>query len=159
MRRYGDWTFVANDLRLVGLLEDANEVIALFARCAHRENEGVSKFFQLLSESWEFYFLLVVVGFYFWGLPLFFFCLSSLQCVFYKLVDKILVSFCVRISEGFYVVFCALFRFVERVDVFVIPRELRPPLIRMLALFNEINLSYCCVSPFHRLLSFSRVMR
>lgn len=158
MRRYGDWTFVANDLRLVGLLEDANEVIALFARCAHRENEGVSKFFQLLSESWECYFLLVV-GFYFWGLPLFFFCLSSLQCVFYKLVDKIFVSFCVRISEGFYVVFCALFRFVERVDVFVIPRELRPPLIRMLALFNEINLSYCCVSPFHRLLSFSRVMR
>lgn len=107
MRRYGDWTFIANDLRLVGLLEDANEVIALFARCAHRENEDVSKFFQLLSESWEFYFLLVVVGFYFWGLPLFFFCLSSLQGVFYKLVDKILVSSRVRVSEGFYVVFAS----------------------------------------------------
>ena len=159
MRRYGDWTFIANDLRLVGLLEDANEVIALFARCAHRENEGVSKFFQLLSESWEFYFLLVVVGFYFWGLPLFFFCLSPLQCVFYKLVDKILVSSRVRVSESFYVVFCALFRFVERVDVFVVPRELRPPLICMLALFYKVNLPYCCVSPFHRLLSFSRVMR
>ena len=154
MRQYGDWVIAANNLRLVGLLEDANEVIALFARCAHRENEGVSKFFQLLSESWEFYFLLVV-DFYFWGRPLFFFCLSSLQCVFYKLVDKILVSSRVRVSEGFYVVFCILFRFVERVDVFVIPNEFRSPFICMLALFDEINPSYRCVSPFHRLVFFS----
>ena len=159
MRRYGDWTFIANDLRLVGLLEDANEVISLFARCAHRENEGVSKFFQLLSESWELYFLLVVVGFYLWGLSLIFFCLSPLQCIFYKLVDKIHVSFRVRISEGFYVVFCALFRFVERVDVFVIPRELRSPFICMLALFYKVNLSYCCVSPFHRLTFVSSAVR
>lgn len=154
MRQYGDWVIAANNLRLVGLLEDANEVIALFARCAHRENEGVSKFFQLLSESWEFYFLLVV-DFYFWGRPLFFFCLSSLQCVFYKLVDKILVSSRVRVSEGFYVVFCILFRFVERVDVFVIPNEFRSPFICVLALFDEINPSYRCVSPFHRLVFFS----
>ena len=158
MRLYGDWVIAANNLRLVGLLEDANEVIALFARCAHRENEGVSKFFQLLSESWEFYFLLVV-DFYFWGRPLFFFCLSSLQCVFYKLVDKILVSSRVRVSEGFYVVFCALFRFVERVDVFVISRELRSPFICMLALFYKVNLSYCCVSPFHRLTFVSSAVR
>ena len=137
MRQYGDWVIAANNLRLVGLLEDANEVIALFARCAHRENEGVSKFFQLLSESWEFYFLLVV-GFYLWGIPLIFFCLSPLQCVFYKLVDKILVSFRIRISEGFYVVFCSLFRFVERVDIFVVPREIRPPFICMLNLIIEI---------------------
>lgn len=159
MRQYGDWGFAANDLRLVGLLEDANEVIALFARCVHRENEGVSKFFQLLSESWEFYFLLVVVGFYLWGLPPFFFCFSSFQRVFYKLVDKILVSFRVRVSEGFYVVFCALFRFVERVDVFVLPNEFRSPLICMLALFDEINPSYRCVFPFHRLTFVSSAVR
>ena len=159
MRQYGDWVIAANNLRLVGLLEDANEVIALFARRVHWENEGVSKFFQLLSESWELYFLLVVVGFYLWGLSLIFFCLSPLQCVFYKLVDKILVSSRVRVSEGFYVVFCILFRFVERVDVFVIPRELRPPLICMLALFYKVNLSYCCVSPFHRLTFVSSAVR
>lgn len=159
MRQYGDWVIAANNLRLVGLLEDANEVIALFARRVHWENEGVSKFFQLLSESWELYFLLVVVGFYLWDLPLFFFFLSPLQCVFYKLVDKILVSFRVRVSEGFYVVFCTLLRFVERVDVFAIPNEFRSPFICMLALFDEINLSYCCVSPFHRLFSFSSVVR
>lgn len=158
MRQYGDWVIAANNLRLVGLLEDTNEVIALFARCVHWENESVGKFFQLLSESWEFYFLLVV-GFCFWGLSLSFFCLSPLQCVFYKLVDKILVSSRVRVSEGFYVVFCALFRFVERVNILVIPRELRSPLICMLALFYKVNLSYCCVSPFHRLTFVSSAVR